>query len=184
MGNDGLWAMYMWAAAVALAIVAGIWSATTHREVRPSLPPEHVAGAALLAFFGWEILLGLPESVRGYSLLSAGLGDFLGLQSQQAFLIAQAAFAIGSGFAVVGILRRKTWGAVLGIGLAATIVVWGVLSFASLTATLAESMGPDAYWSVVVSILGLRVIPALAAAALLLWPIVRPATGPAGPASS
>jgi len=184
MGNEGLWAMYVWAATVALAIVAGIWSATTHRDVRPSLPTEHVAGVALLAFFGWEMLLGLPEAVKGYSLLSAGLGDLRDLQPQQAFLAAQAAFAIGTGFAVVGVLRRRTWGAVLGIGLAVSLVVASVLSFATVTATMAESMDPDTYWSFVVSIFGLRAIPALAAAALLLWPIVRPATGRADPLTS
>ena len=36
--------MYVWTAAVAVAIVAGVWTATRHREPRPP-PPQHVAGA-------------------------------------------------------------------------------------------------------------------------------------------
>ena len=173
MNIEGLWPMYAWAGVVALAIVAGIWSATNPRDVRPSLPPEHVAGATLLGLFGWEMLVHLPGSARGYWLLTAGLGDWRGLQAQQAFLVAQAAFAIGAGFAVVGILRRRTWGAVLGIGLASATVLSSILSFANIMATIAESMSADAYWATVVSILGLRAIPALAAALLLLWPLVR-----------
>jgi hypothetical protein len=174
-GIEGIWPMYGWAIAVALAIVAGIWSATNHREVRRSLVPEHVAGAALLGFFGWETLLGLPSAVSGYQILSAGLDDVPELRGQLAFLIAQAAFAIGAAVAVIGIVRRRTWGTVLGIGLALSIVVASVLQLAHITATFADSMTADAYWSVVVvSIVGLRAIPALAAVALLIWPFMRP----------
>lgn len=72
------WPMYVWAAAVALAIVAGAWTATNRREVRPALPVEHVAGAALVGLFGWEMLVNLPGSAMGYWSLTAGLGDVQG----------------------------------------------------------------------------------------------------------
>jgi hypothetical protein len=175
MNVEGLWPMYVWAAAVAAAIVAGIWSATNNHDLRLSVPHEHIAGAALVGLFGWEMLISLPGSVSGYLQLTAGLGDLRGVQAQQAFLAAQAAFAVGAGFAVMGILRRRTWGSVLGIGLALTLVVSSTLNLANITATMAESMSADAYWSTVASLIGMQAIPALAAAALLLWPLLRPA---------
>ena len=136
-----------------------------------SLAPQHVAGAALIGLFGWEMLVNVPGSVVGYFTLTAGLGDVRGIEAQQAFVVAQAAYAIGAAFAVGGILRRRTWGAVLGIGLASATVVSSALSFAQFTAMF-ESMGGDAYLSILSSI-GMRLIPALAAIVLLLWPFVR-----------
>jgi hypothetical protein len=173
MNIEGLWPMYAWIAAVALAVVAGLWSARTHRAVRASLPPEHVAGAALVGLFGWEMLVNVPGELAGFVTLSAGLAEAPEVRAQQGLIAAQAAFAIAAGFAVVGILRRRTWGAVLGIGLAASIVLSAVLAVANVIATVAESMPPDTFWAFAVSIIGLRVIPAVAAAALLLWPLVR-----------
>jgi hypothetical protein len=165
--------MYVWAAAVAVAIAAGVWTATRRREPRASLAPQQAAGAALIGLFGWESLVDLPGSVIGYFSLSAGLGELRGLEAQQAFVVAHAAFVIAAGFAVAGILRRRTWGAVLGIGLAAAVVVLSALTFAQMQAIYAESMTGDAYFSVVASIIGMRMIPALAAVALLLWPLMR-----------
>ncbi len=171
MTIEGQWALYVWAGAVVIAIVAGVWTATRHREPRASLAPQHVAGAALIGLFGWEMLVNVPGSVVGYFTLTAGLGDVRGIEAQQAYVVAQAAYAIGAAFAVAGILRRRTWGAVLGIGLASATVVSSVLSFAQVTAMF-ESMGGDAYLSILSSI-GMRMIPALAAIVLLLWPFVR-----------
>ncbi len=176
MTIEGQWAMYVWTAAVAVAIVAGVWTATRHREPRPSLPPQHVAGAALVGLFGWEMLVNLPGSVVGYWTLTAGLGDVRGLEAQQAFVVAQAAYVIGAAFAVGGILRRRTWGAVLGIGLAAAVMVSSAFNFAQITALYAESMSGDAYLSTVASVIGMRMIPALAAIVLLLWPFIRQRT--------
>ncbi len=167
--------MYVWAGAVVLAIVAGVWTATRHRQPRSSLAPQHVAGAALIGLFGWEMLVNVPGSVIGYVSLTAGLGDVRGIEAQQAYVVAQAAYAIAAAFAVAGILRRKTWGAVLGIGLASATVVSSVLAFAQVTAML-ESMESDAYLSIVASFIGMRLIPALAAIVLLLWPFVRART--------
>ena len=73
------WAMYAWAAAVAGAVVAGLWVGTNRREIRPVLPLEHVAAAALIGSFGWEMLVTLPGSVIGYLTLTAGLGDVRGV---------------------------------------------------------------------------------------------------------
>ena len=97
-GLEGLWPMYAWAAAVAIAIGAGLWSATNQRELRPALPLEHVAGAAVLGVFGWEMLIRLPGDIVDYLQPSAGLSQTPGLQAEQAFLLSQAAFGIGAGF--------------------------------------------------------------------------------------
>ena len=116
--------MYVWAAVVALAIVVGAWTAMNRRALRPTLSPEHVAGAAMLGLFGWEMLVHLPGAIMGYWTLTAGLGDVRGVEGYQAFVAAQAAFVVAVAFAVVGILRRRAWGAILGIGLASARVVW------------------------------------------------------------
>lgn len=169
-------AMYVWAASVALAIVAGGWAAMNRRGIRPSLPPEHVAGAAIVGLIGWEMLVHLPGEWMAYWSVTAGLGDVRGLEGYQAYAVAQAAFVIAAAFAVFGILRRRTWGAILGIGLAAARVVWsGVGLFQTLT-MYADSMSSDAILSLVSSGIGMQAIPALAAIALLAWPLLRRTT--------
>ncbi|MGH2382154.1 MAG: hypothetical protein ACRDG7_13170 [Candidatus Limnocylindria bacterium] len=167
------WPMYAWAAAVALAIVAGAWTATNRREVRPALPVEHGAGAALVGLFGWEMLVNLPGSAMGYWSLTAGLGDVQGVAGHQAYVVAQAAFVVAAAFAVAGVLRRRTWGAVLGIGLAASVVLWSGLILFQTTSMYAEIMGSDAYLGIVSSLVGMRAIPAVVVVALLAWPLIR-----------
>ena len=166
-------AMYVWAAAVTLAIVAGAWTGMNRRGIRPTLPPEHVAGAAIIGLFGWEMLVHLPGSMIGYWALTAGLGDVRGVEGHQAYVVAQAAFAIGAAFAVVGTLRRRTWGVVLGIGLASSRVVWSGLILFETVSMYGEIMGSDAYLSTVSSLIGMQAVPALAAIALLSWPLAR-----------
>lgn len=172
------WPMFVWAAAVALAIVAGAWTAINRPKIRPTLPVEHVAGAAILGLFGWESLLNLPGVVMGYWTLTAGLGDVRGVEGDQAFVVAQAAFVVAAAFAVTGILRRRTWGAVLGIGLAASIAVWSGLILFETTALYAESMDGGTYFSLVSTLVGMRALPALVVIALLAWPMVQRTTPP------
>lgn len=168
--------MFVWAAVVALAIMAGAWTATNRRAIRPVLPFEHVAGAALLGVIGWEMLVHLPGAIMGYWSLTAGLGDVRGVEGYQAFVVAQAAFVVAVAFAVVGILRRRAWGAILGIGLASARVVWcGAILYETLM-MLANAMGDDAYLDLAISLIGLQAIPALAAIALLAWPLLRRTT--------
>jgi hypothetical protein len=178
-----IWPSYGWAAVVAVAIVAGVWTAMKVREPRPVLPAEHVAGAVLIGLFGWESLFQLPGAWMSYVSLTAGLGDVSGDEPQQAYVAALALFGIGSAFAVVGILRRWTWGAVLGIGLAAAVVVMTSLSMVQAISMFGDALGDDAYLSFALGSIGQRAIPALAAIALLAWPLVRrPAPHPEEPA--
>jgi hypothetical protein len=166
------WAMYAWAAAVAIAVLAGIWFATNRGATRRSLPLEHVAAATLLALFGWEMLVALPASTMGLWALTAGLGEARGVEGQQAFVLGQAVFAVATAVAVIGILRRRTWGIALGVGLAAALVVWTVVNTLWLFVTLGTSMSSDMYLGITTSALG-RGVPALVAIGLLAWPLVR-----------
>jgi hypothetical protein len=168
------WPMYVWAAAVALAVLAAGWTARTRPSVRPELPLEHVAGAAIVGLVGWELLVYLPGSLMGYWTMTAGLGEVRGgVEAHQAFLVGQVVFVIGAGFAIVGIIRRRPWGAVLGIGLAAAMAVYSVLQLVEITILFGASMQPDAYLETIATMIGTREIPALAAIALLAWPLLR-----------
>ena len=168
--------MFVWAAAVGLALVVGAWTATNRKATRPTLPLEHVAGAAILGVLGWEMLVHLPGTVMGIWTLTAGLGDVRGVEGYQAFLIAQAAFVIGVATAIVGILRRRPWGAILGIGLAVARVVWSGAVLYEALAMFGDEIGNDLYLDFLTSVIGLQAIPALVVVALLAWPVVRRAT--------
>ena len=169
--NDLQWPLYVWAGAVALTVVAGAWTATNRREVRPWLPIAHVAGATLIAYFGWQMLIQLPGSVMGYWTLTAGLGDVSGVREQQAFVAGQAVFVVATAFAVVGILRRRTWGAVLGIGLGLTNALQAVIAMVNTFVVVGASMDGGTYLNFVASMIGLGAIPALAAVVLLAMPL-------------
>ena len=170
------WAMYAWAGAVALTVFAGGWAATNQRTVRPVLPLEHVAAAALIGSFAWDMLVQLPGSLYGVWTLTAGLGDVLGDEPQQAFVAAQVLFVAAGALAVPGILRRRAWGIVLGIGLSVALVLWAVLSASHLVAQFGGSMPADVVMSILVNAIGLSVVPALVAIGLLAWPLVRRTT--------
>ncbi|MEO7295362.1 MAG: hypothetical protein ABIZ57_04395 [Candidatus Limnocylindria bacterium] len=176
------WPMLVWAGAVALAIVAGAWTALSRPQVRATLNIQHVAGAALLGLFGWESLVNLPGVVTGYWTLTAGLGDVRGVEGDQTYVVAQVAFVVAAAFSVTGILRRRAWGAVLGIGLAASIVVWISLILFETTLLYAESMDGGTYFSLVSTLVGMQAIPALVIIALLAWPMIRRTTPPVGAA--
>lgn len=128
------WAMYAWAAAVALAVAAGAWTATHRRDVRPTLPLEHVAGATLMGY---------------------------------------VVFVLAAACAVTGILRRRPWGAVLGIGLGSAIVAWRLLMLITTWQTFGDQLGGDVYMALVSTSMGLEAVPALVAIVLLARPLLR-----------
>jgi hypothetical protein len=158
-----VWPLYAWAAVVTAAIVAGVWTALKVREARSVLPLEHVAGAALVGLFGWESIFQLPGAWVGFLSLTAGMGsDVSGDEAQQAYVAALALFAIGSAAAVV---------VMLAIVMIQTISMVG------------SAVGDDTYLTFVLGSVGQRAVPALAAIALLAWPLVRrPAPHPEEPA--
>lgn len=168
--------MFVWAAAVGLALAAGVWTAMNLRATRATLPLEHVAGAAILGVLGWEMLVHLPGRVMAFWTLTAGLGDVRGVEGDQVFVVAQVAFVIGAAVAVVGILRRRPWGAILGIGLAVARVVWSGAVLYETLSMFGDEMGNPTYLDVVTSVIGLQVIPPLVVVVLLAWPLVRRTT--------
>jgi hypothetical protein len=161
------------AALVALAILAGGWTARSWPAVRRTLPLEHVAGATLVALLGWEMLINLPGTAVGYWFLTAGLAEASGVEGTEAFVVAQAAFVIAAALAVLGILRRRTWGSVLGIGLALAVVVWRVLIMITLFQLTGQGLDMGTYVSVLANVIGMGAIPALAGAVLLGLPLLR-----------
>ena len=180
------WPTYVWAATVLLAIAAGVWTATNRPGVRSGPPLQHVAGATLLAYFAWEMVVNLPGLLSGYWTTVDGFGDTRALSGQQAYLAGQVAFVVAAAFSVVGILRGRTWAAVMGIGLAVAVVVGRVAIFASTLATYGDALGADGglYLSMVSSTILLGAVPALVAAGLLARPLLRRASPPSGVAAA
>lgn len=168
--------MYVWAGAVLLAPAVGAWAGTNRRDIRPGLPPEHVAGATILALFGWERLVYLPGLLSGFWSSSAGIGTVPGLEGPQAYVAAEAAFVVAVGFAIAGTLRRRAWGAVMGVALAAAVVVFSLASFASTLQAFGVAFSDESFLSFAATSVGLNTVPALAALVLLVRPLVRSET--------
>lgn len=80
----------------------------------------------------------------------------------------------------VGWESRRAAGAVLGIGRAASVVLWSGLILFQTTSMYAESMRSDAYIGIVSSLVGMRAIPAVVVTTLLAWPLVRRTTPSVG----
>jgi hypothetical protein len=175
---DG-WPVYLWAGALLLSILAAGVTAASGRAPRRELPATHVAGATLIGLLGWWTLIQLPGLIRGYLDLTAGLGRVEGIEPHQLFVIGQIAFAIASGFAVFGILRRARWGAVLGIGLAAALLIWNVAIQVHNWSLYGDSYPDGLVLELVLDALGAQVGAAIAAIVLLAWPVPRTDEGPA-----
>jgi hypothetical protein len=177
-GNE----LILWAfsAATTLAVVAGLLATRIRGEWLASVPLAHASAAALVALFGWEVLIDLPGTIAVYSATVAGIADAPGVADQQVFILTSVAFVVATVFAVVGILRRRSWAAVLGVGLAASKVATSLASVVSLM-TFAESFQPGDFGLLLGTTLALNAVPALAAIALLLWPLRRGSTVQAPP---
>ena len=176
------WPTYVWAATVLLAIAAGVWTATNRPGVRSGVPLQHVAGATLLGYFAWEMLVNLPGAMLGYWVAVDGFGDTRALAGQQAYLAGQVAFVVAAALSVVGILRGRTWAAVLGIGLSIAVVVARVATLVSALQVFGGGAvafdGP--YLPVVAATIFMGAVPALVAAGLLARPLLRHASPPSG----
>ena len=165
----------------ALAVVAGLLATRVRREWVASLPMAHVAAVVLLALYGWETLVYLPSTIQVYTTGVAGIADPAGVEGYQAFMIASGAFVGAAVLAIYGILRRRPWGVVLGIGVAVTRAAMSVASAANLLSMGIDAFGPEGLASNVVTGLALNGLPALVAIALLLWPLLRGPTTEAPP---
>jgi hypothetical protein len=181
--ND--WPMLTLAVTVALSVAVGAWAYVNRREPRPTLPLAHVAAAAILGLLGWEAVVYLPGAIAGYAALTAGLGDLRGLEVDQAYVVALAAFAAGIAAAVVGVLRRWVWGVVLGIGLAVSQLAMTIAAVAQTIVILGDAaVGETMYIEFVGTTIALRAVPPIAAIVLLVWPLVRGASAPTSVANT
>lgn len=165
---------YVWTllAVVVAAIAAGTaaWLLWPRRSER--LPMEHVAAAALIATAGWEILIDLPGSFSQFFAIGAGIPN-APMTSLQLFIIANTAFVLASAAAIAGILRRRVWGAALGIGVGAARVTMAILGITSLLTILGAEAMPDGQLGWLAATSALRAVPAVAAAVLLALPFWR-----------
>jgi len=178
MGSMNQWPMFIWAGAVALAVVAGGLTAAAGRPPRATVPFVHVAGATLVGFFGWLALTHLPGTIMGYWTLTAGLGEVGGIEAQQLYVVGQIVFVVAAALAIAGILRRAQWGAVLGIGLALAQLIWHLAILYETWSLYGDSMGDGTYLDLALTLIGAQAGPALAAVVLLAWPFVRRGEGP------
>ena len=154
-----VWTQWLFVGGVIAAFAAAGWAAVRHPRPRPDLPVEHVAAAALIGLVAWDSLVDVPELVA--------------ITSGPYTLTAATVFVVGTVIAIVGILRRRTWGAVLGIGLAATQVLGGAAALIQLATFEAEAVGETIYLEFIAPTIVMDSIPLLVAIGLLLWPLRR-----------
>jgi hypothetical protein len=169
------WATWLTIGILVIAGIAAAWTALNRPRPRAELPLQHAAAAALIGYVAWDGLIQLPGLFDMYFTATVGLGD-LGnvLLGQRAYLIVATAFIIGSAIAITGILLRRTWGAVLGIGLAAAHVIGSVTTVVNLA--ILESgavVVGDGYFAAVAPTLLMGAVPSAVAIGLLIWPLVR-----------
>jgi hypothetical protein len=171
--------MWVLPAGVAIAVGAAAWTAMTRPSPRATLPLEHVAGAAIIGLLGWEAVVALPGFVAGYASLTVDIGEFEGVRAHLAQVAGLAAFAIGAAVAVVGILRRRPWAIVLGIGLSAVRAATTIASLITLWILTGEAIqvGGGGYFEYAAPMLALQIVPPLVAIGLLVWPLVRGSAG-------
>jgi len=175
------WSAWTFAITVALAVLVAGWTARVRPEPRPTLPLAHVAAAALLGTLGWEALNMLPGTITGLFLATTGIPEPRGAEANQAFAAASILFVVACALAVAGILRRRIWGAVLGIGVALVRVAVGVTVLIQWLLLSGEVVGDSNYIPTAMSIIGMSLVPPLVAVGLLAWPLLRPSSAAAVP---
>ena len=178
-GNEPIF--WVFSASTALAVVAGLLATRVRREWVTSLPMAHVAGLVLIALFGWETLVYLPSTIQLYTTGVAGIPDPSGVEAYQAFVVASVASVVAAALAIYGILRRRPWGVVLGIGVAATRAAMSVASTVNLLSMGLEVFGPEGLGYNAATGLALNCLPAVVGVVLLLWPLLRGSTTEAPP---
>jgi hypothetical protein len=170
-GNELIF--WVFSAATALTVVAGLLATRVRREWLSSLPMAHVAAVVLIALYGWETLVYLPSTIQLYTTGVAGIPDPAGVEGYQAFMVASVAFVVAAALAIYGIVRRRPWGVVLGVGVAVTRVAMTLASAVNLFSMGLDPFGPGGLAWNVVDLIALRGVPAGIAIALLLWPLLR-----------
>lgn len=172
------WPMLTLAVTVAIAVAAAAWAYANRSIRRPTLPLPHVAAAGLVGFLGWEIVVYLPGAILGYVALTVGIRE-AGVEINQALVVTQVIFVVAAALAVVGVLRRRTWGIILALGLSvARLATTGaVVAQTIVLGTNAQVIGDIDYLAVVRTTLALQAVPPIVAIGLLAWPLLRGRAG-------
>ena len=187
------WHAWAFVAVVALSLFAALAIRLRGRRVFTVLPAAHVAAAALIALFAWEALPNLPELVRIYSGLTAGLDDVPGTTARQAYLAASVAFVAGSALAAAGLLRRQPWAVGLGAGMSVARIGLVALVWANFIGTADLADLPDGVLVDFVVRSVVQAVPPIVALVLLAWPLIAgrprlastdPETAVAGPVAA
>jgi hypothetical protein len=172
--------LWGWIALVAGGIVAAVVTRLLWPTGMSELHLRHVAGATLIGVVGWMALLWLPSTLIQLTSPISRLPDAGGTSPYGPYVLAAIAVVVGSAVAVIGILRRKRWGTVLGVGMAAAYVGTSILGAVGWLAVMGQATGYGGILMVYGAVYLLGAVPALVAIALLLWPARGRASTPAG----
>ena len=166
------WHAWAFVVVVVVPIVVALGLRLRRTGAFAALPPTHAAAAALIALFAWEALPNLPELVRIYSGLTAGLDGIPETTTRQAFLAAYVAFLAGSAVAAVGLLRRRLWAVPLGIGTSLARIGLVALVWANFTGSTDGVGIPGELFADFLVRSAMQVVPPIVTVVLLVWPLV------------
>ena len=166
------WHAWAFVVVVVLPIVVALAIRLRRPGAFAGLPPTHAAAAAVIALFAWEALPNLPELLRAYWGLTAGLEGIPETTTRQAFLAAYVAFLAGSAAATVGLLRRQLWAVALGIGVSVARIGLVALVWANFIGTAGGAGIPDDLFADFLVRSGMQVVPPIVTVVLLVWPLV------------
>lgn len=172
MPTEGVadWMLWGWIAVVAGGIVAAVVTRVLWPTGMSGLHLRHVAGATLIGVVGWMALLWLPSTLIQLTSPISRLPDAGGTSPYGPYVLAAIAVVVGSAVAVIGILRRKRWGTVLGVGMSAAYVGTSILGAVGWLAVMGEATGDGGILIVYGAVYLLGAVAALVAIALLVWP--------------
>jgi hypothetical protein len=171
------WILWAWVAVVTVAVLAAVLARRLHPGLLPAAPLQHVAGATLVAVIGWQALLNLPGTVLQYFTTFAWVGVPTGESAYEAFVVASIVFVAASAVAVVAILRRRPWGAVLGIGLCVAHIGTSLVGITTLLSLMSEAGDPNLPWYTIS--FALEAVPAIVGIVLLAGPLIGQDHAPA-----
>ncbi len=163
------WMLWLWMGVAVASVFGAILVARSSRPRLSRLSVEHIAAAAIIGVVGWEAAVRVPETIVTVTSGYAGIEGARGQGTYEAFAATLVGSVIGAVVAIVGLLRRRAWAVVLGLGVALArvgTVAIGVSNMLSLTASDPQF----AWWSVQVAA---GAVPALAAIVLLVLPFMR-----------
>lgn len=165
------WILWAWVAVVVAALLAAVLARRLRPRPLPAVPLQHVAGATLVAVIGWQALVNLPGTVLQYFTTFAGIGVPTGESAYEAFVAAACVFVAASAVAVVAILRRRPWGAVLGIGLCVAHIGTSLVGIASMLSLMGNMGGdPNLTWYTIS--FAFSAVPAVVGIVLLARPLI------------